>query len=135
MPQVCWSLQGGRPIIRITLVVRGTTQTAIRTLLADTGGGRLNAPFEIVLSENDCRQFSIGPVRAATMSGAFSGRFPLYLVWIEIPGLQFAQHVAAVAIPTAQLPRGFDGIAAFRFLNSFNYGNFSNPDQFCLETL
>jgi len=135
MPHVCWALQRGRPIIRITLAMPGTTQTAIRTLVADTGGGSLNAPFEIVLSEVDCRQFQKRLAGMAKLGGAFSGGFLTYLVWVEIPGLYFAQYVAAVAIPAAQLPQGFDGIAAFRFLNSFNYGNFGDPDQFCLETL
>jgi hypothetical protein len=108
---------------------------AIRTLVADTGGGSLKATFELGLSEDDCRQFRGHPGTPTRLGGAFSGSFLTYLVWVEIPGLLFARHVDVVAIPAAQLPRGFDGIAAFRFLNSFTYGNFGNPDQFCLETL
>jgi hypothetical protein len=41
----------------------------------------------------------------------------------------------ALAVPDALLPPGLDGLAGFRFLNTFNYGNFGDPDQFCLETL
>jgi hypothetical protein len=31
------------------------------------------------------------------------------------------------------VPRPFDGIACFRFLNRFTYGNFGDPNQFGLE--
>jgi hypothetical protein len=31
-------------------------------------------------------------------------------------------------------PQGFEGIAGFRFLNRFTYGNFGNPAEFGLET-
>jgi hypothetical protein len=30
-------------------------------------------------------------------------------------------------------PVGFGGIACFRFLNRFTYGNFGDPNQFGLE--
>ena len=30
-------------------------------------------------------------------------------------------------------PKGFDGIAGFRVLNRFTYGNFGNPAEFGLE--
>jgi hypothetical protein len=106
-----------------------------RTLLADTGAGSLNAPFELILNAADCQQFKWRRLGAVGLGGAFSGAFPTYSVRVEIPALQWARVVAAVVVPTAPLPPELDGIAGFRFLNSFSYGNFGNPDQFCLETL
>jgi hypothetical protein len=106
-----------------------------RTLLADTGGGSRNALFEFILSDSDCRRFGRPLGITVRLGRAISGSFPTYSVWVEIPGLSFARQVVAVGVPAAQLPPGLDGIAGFRFLNSFNYGNFANPDQFCLETL
>jgi hypothetical protein len=38
----------------------------------------------------------------------------------------------AVGVPNA--PKGLDGIAGFRFLNRFTYGNFGNALEFGLET-
>jgi hypothetical protein len=31
-------------------------------------------------------------------------------------------------------PPGLEGIAGFRFLNRFTYGNFGNPAEFGIET-
>jgi hypothetical protein len=46
--------------------------------------------------------------------------------------LDLSATVHAVGVPTA--PPGLDGIACFRFLNRFTYGNFGNPNEFGLGT-
>jgi hypothetical protein len=51
---------------------------------------------------------------------------------VQIPELGFDRLVRAVGISAA--PTGFDGIAAFRFLCRFSYGNFGVPGAFGLET-
>jgi hypothetical protein len=56
-------------------------------------------------------------------------------MWVEIPALPFARFVYAVGVPATTLPQDFKGIAGFRFLNSFHYGNFGDPNRFGLETL
>jgi hypothetical protein len=38
-----------------------------------------------------------------------------------------------VAVGVQTPPTGFDGIACFRFLNRFTYGNFGSSTQFGLE--
>ena len=58
--------------------------------------------------------------------------FYLYLLRVRIPELGFDNYLRAVGVPT--LPSGFAGIAGFRFLNRFTYGNFGNPGEFALET-
>jgi hypothetical protein len=68
------------------------------------------------------------------LGGAIPGWFPLYVLDVEIPALAVVRRVFVVAVPAAQLPSGLNGIAAFRFLNSFTYGNFGDPNQFGLET-
>jgi hypothetical protein len=103
-------------------------------LLADTGAGPRHSPFELVLSKADCQRFGVRQVGGVGLGGAYSGVFPVYVVSVEVPALNFAQYVTAVAVPAAQLPPGLEGIAAFRFLNRFHYGNFGDPNQFALET-
>jgi hypothetical protein len=71
------------------------------------------------------------PLRLVRLSGAFAGEFPVYLVEVLIPALQFDGFVPVVGVPT--LPRGFDGIACFRFLSRFTYGNFGDAMTFGLE--
>ena len=39
-----------------------------------------------------------------------------------------------MVVPAKTLPDGLGGIACFRFLNSFNYGNGGNSAEFVLET-
>ncbi len=50
-----------------------------------------------------------------------------------MPGLNVEEPINVVAVPSA--PQGFDGIACFRFLRRFNYGNFGDPDAFGLDVL
>lgn len=64
------------------------------------------------------------------MPGHFG--FPsTYLIRVQVPRLGFDRNVRVVGVPS--LPAGFDGIACFRFLNRFTYGNFGDPSQFGLE--
>ena len=134
MPRAMWRLVSHRPVIEAVLAVPGATQRATLTLLADTGAGGEDAPFALVLRQSDCRQFRIMRSGDVVLAGALSGTFPTYAVWVEIPALAFADFVVAAAVPDAQVPSGLDGIASFRFLNSFTYGNFGDPNQFGLET-
>jgi hypothetical protein len=66
------------------------------------------------------------------LGGAYSGPYPIYLIRVQVPALGFDHHISAVGVPTT--PAGFGGIACFRFLNRFPYGNFGDPSQFGLET-
>jgi hypothetical protein len=72
------------------------------------------------------------PSHAVTLGGAYIGSFPVYVVRLQIPPLSFDHHLRAAAVPAC--PAGFDGIAGFRFLNRFTYGNFGDPSRFGLET-
>src|SRR5262245_2261804 len=129
MPPVQWPLQNHRPAIEVVLPRK--SGEVVRRLLADTGAGSVQSPFQLVLSELDCRQ-SRGPRLGQIQLGdAYAGAFLIYSVKIRIPTLSFADTVQVVGV--SRVPPGFDGIAAFRFLNRFHYGNFGNPDQFGLE--
>jgi hypothetical protein len=86
-------------------------------------------------SLDDCRLFGLNQVGLVHLVGAYSGDFPLVMVRAAIPALQVARNLIAVAIPSAQMRPGTDGLAGFRFLNSFHYGNFGNPEQFGMEPL
>jgi hypothetical protein len=59
--------------------------------------------------------------------------FPVYVSDVAVPSLMFDEPVNVVGVPDT--PRGFDGIACFRFLRRFNYGNFGDPDAFGLDAL
>jgi hypothetical protein len=100
--------------------------------LADTGAGQNASLFQLILSDTDCQLCGGSPGQDILLGGAYSGLFPVYIVRLQIRGLNVDQYVAAVGVPVA--PAGFDGIACFRFLNQFTYGNFGNRNQFGLET-
>jgi hypothetical protein len=104
----------------------------IRQLIADTGAGTAQAGFELLLHDNDCQLCGGIPSYPVTLGGAYTGSFPVYVVRIQIPALGFDHHLRAAAVPSC--PPGFDGIACFRFLNRFAYGNFGDPSRFGLET-
>jgi hypothetical protein len=71
------------------------------------------------------------PAHPVTLGGAYLGSFPVYVVRLQIPTLSFDHYIRAAAVPAC--PAGFNGIAGFRFLNRFTYGNFGDPGQFGLE--
>jgi hypothetical protein len=130
MPQVVWPLWNERPCIEIELTVAQSGQPFPRTLIADTGGGLLTDPYQLVLVANDC--LLCGGVRflPVTLGGAFSGSFPLFFLPVRIPALAFDQYLRAVGVPS--VPPGFDGIACFNLLNRFTYGNLGDPSRFGL---
>ena len=133
MARATWSLNRGRPAVEIELVERGSSRTHTRRLLADTGAGPNTAPFALLLDEQDCLSFARRAGHLIRLSGAYAGDFRLYLVEFRIPQLNHAAMTTTV-VGIARPPKGFDGIAAFRFLNRFSYGNFGHPSQFGLES-
>jgi hypothetical protein len=130
MARSLWVHISGRPAVEIELVsVAGRRGT--RTLLADTGAGSSRSHFDVVLSEADCHAFGKRPLQGVKLGGAYDGWFSVYLIRVAIPSVGFDGKMRAVGVPTP--PKGFDGIAGFRFLNRFTYGNFGDPLQFGLE--
>ena len=120
------------PIIQVVLTLAPGGQKTARNLLADTGAGTSQAAFELLLDEHDCLLCGGKPAQTVHLGGAYTGSFPRYRIRVEIPQLKFDARVFAVAVPNA--PTGLDGIACFRFLNRFTYGNFGNYGQFGLAT-
>jgi hypothetical protein len=104
----------------------------VRHLLADTGAGSELSGFELIVDEGDCLRCGGIPLQPITLGGAYVGSFPVYLLMVQIPALAFAQNVWAVGVPSARA--GDHGIACFRFLNRFHYGNFGDPGIFGLES-
>lgn len=131
MARVQWPLLHERPIVEATLRIAALHAPLTRVLLADTGAGNAQDPVELLLSEQDCLACGGFVVRSVALGGAYAGVFNVYSVRVFVPGLNFHDQVRAVAVPTP--PAGFDGIACFRFLNRFSYGNFGNPREFGLE--
>lgn len=132
MPRALWPLLAGCPRIQVALTRTSGGQAVPRELLADTGAGPAQATFELVLDVQDCQACGGLRVQTAVLGGAYSGSFPVYLIRVQIPSLAFDVKVPAVGVP--QTPTAFDGIACFRFLNRFTYGNFGDPGAFGLET-
>jgi hypothetical protein len=108
-------------------------QDVSRWLVADTGAGTRRDTFELILDEDDCLQCGGVYVHAVRFRGASNGSFPVYVLDVRVPSLNFDEPVNVVGVPNA--PPGFDGIACFRFLRRFSYGNLSDPDAFGLDTL
>jgi hypothetical protein len=131
MARVFWPLVRDRPSVEITLQLAATGAQVKRTVLADTGAGTAKVDMDLVLEQSDCLLCGGIPLHSAALGGAYSGSFPVYLIRVQIPSLGFDHNVHAVGVPT--VPPGLDGIACFRFLNRFTYGNFGNPAQFGLE--
>jgi hypothetical protein len=131
MRRVEWPVAAGRPVVQVELKMAHVWSPA-RTLLADTGAGTLHSLFDVVLGEPDCRLCSDRPFGTISLRGAYEGSYPVYMVRVRIVPLDFDRHVRAVAAPS--LPPGLDGIASFRFLNQFTYGNHAGRTTFGLET-
>jgi hypothetical protein len=131
MPRAVWPLRLGRPRVEIVLDTPSTGLTSPRDLVADTGGGSLQSPFELILTERDCLSGGGSLITIVRLGGAYSGPYPLYFLRIQVPQLGFDQnlHVVGVPVPSS----GFDGLAGFRFLNRFAYGNFGDSNQFGIE--
>lgn len=132
MPRVSWSLNQGRPTVEIVLTLALGSQKMTRVLLADTGAGSDRAGFELVLDEDDCLLCTTTAMGQVQVRGAYSGSYPIYGIRVEVPQLTFAGRIRVVGVPTT--PTGLDGIAGFRFLNRFGYGNFGDKGQFGLES-
>jgi hypothetical protein len=120
-----------RPAVEISLLDPLSSQLQSRILLADSGAGSAVAPFELVLVEDDCLLFAVDDGELIRLHGAFSGEFRTYAIRIELPSLGFNKVVTAVGVEKA--PSGFEGIAGFRFLNHFSFGNFGSPNSFGLD--
>lgn len=130
MPPVRWPLRSRRPTIALTLPYAKGKR--VRRLIADTGAGSDRADFELVLREADLRGTGeLDAMGQVLLGGAYSGWFNVYSIDVRIPRLEFAEAVAVVRVP--QVPDGFDGIACFKFLNRFHYGNFGDADRFGLQ--
>ena len=131
MTRVEWPLRRGRPSVEIMLQLAATGQLYSRVLLADTGAGAQSFAIDLILDEDDCLLCGFLSVRSVVLGGAYSGSYPIYSIPVQIPALGFAINLWAVGVPS--VPAGFDGIACFRFLNRFHYGNFGNAGVFRLE--
>lgn len=135
MPRVTWSLQRNRPIVQIQVFDAASGAMVTRTLLADTGAGGLDAPFELILRRSDCERYrGLRSSADAQLRGAIIGTYTIYAFRVELPALSFARWARVVAVPDAACPTDLDGIAGFRFLSSFTDGNFGDRNQFGLET-
>jgi hypothetical protein len=131
MPRMQWPLWQGRPCVEVVLTLKARRRPHRRILLADTGAGMRYSDFDLILEETDCLRCGGLPTIWTTLRGAYNGRFQVYDIAVQLPALGFGQRLRAVGVPS--LPAGFDGIACFRFLNRFTYGNFGDPGQFGLE--
>ena len=131
MPRIQWPLLKHRPMIQVFLTLAADGQKTVRNMLADTGAGNGQAPFELLLEEHDCVLCGGQPGQSVKLRGAYAGSYPRDSIRVEIPQLAFDANVHAVGVPNP--PTGLDGIACFRFLNRFTYGNFGNQGEFGLE--
>jgi hypothetical protein len=127
-----WPLLDDRPVIQIVLTLAQGGPKVTRTLLADTGAGARRDPFQLILDEVDCVLCGGKVSKMITLGGSFVGTYPIYGLPVEIPQLNFRRFLPVVGV--ANIPKGFEGIAAFRFLNRFTYGNFGDRATFGLET-
>src|SRR5258708_8941902 len=124
MARATWPLRHGCPAIRVVLTLVARDHPLPLHLLADTGAGSDKADFQLIREESDCLLCGGQASGTIRLGGAYSGIYPVYLLRVQIPELGFDAPVHAAGVPTN--PPGFEGIACFRFLNRFTYGNFGN---------
>jgi hypothetical protein len=129
MPRAQWALRRRRPHIEV--ILPAVCAKRKRRLVADTGGGSDEAPFELILLDRDCLAADGVLEGQVSLRGAFAGWFNVYTVVTRISALKFESDIRVAGVPT--VPEDFDGIACFRFLNRFHYGNFGDPNSFGLE--
>jgi hypothetical protein len=132
MAPTLWPLHNDRPIIEVILSPAGG-QDVIRILIADTAAGTSQSVFQLILAETDCLQCGGIPAGHVKLGGAYLGPFPIYLLEVHIPQLNFKDAVPVAGV--TQVPDGFDGIAGFKFLSRFHHGNFGDPSSWGLEVL
>jgi hypothetical protein len=131
MPRAQWPLLHGRPIVEVMLRAVPGGQQLVRRLIADTGAGDQRSAIELLLDEQDCLVCRARPLKAIVLGDAYVGSYPAYLLQVEVPALGFNKAVSVAGVPSP--PAAFGGIACFRFLNRFTYGNFGLASQFVLE--
>jgi hypothetical protein len=131
MARAQWPLHSEMPIIEVVLTMAQGGQKTSRILLADTGAGTAVARFELILDETDCLLCGGASAQTLKLGGAYAGSFPRYFLRVQIPQLNFDDFLFAIGVP--RTPDGVDGIAGFRFLNRFTYGNLGSPREFGLE--
>src|SRR5215510_915939 len=102
MPPVQWSLQNDRPVIEVVLPSWNGGQAVVRCLIADTGAGTRQSVFPLILDETDCIQGGGIFMAYVQLGGAYAGSFPVYLVWVRIPQLNFDEPVPVVGV--SQVP-------------------------------
>jgi hypothetical protein len=125
-------LDRGRPVVAVVLLMAEGEQFCTRMLLADTGAGSAQSGFDLILQETDCLRCGGIPSMPVQLSGAWAGRFPTYILRVQLPALAFDRHLRVVGV--SKVPLELEGIACFSFLNRFNSGNFGDPGLFGLET-
>ena len=123
-----WPLRKDRPCIEVLLP--RPKRSVIRRLLADSGAGSLSSVVQLVFRDRDCVKTGGPVIGKVKLGGAYAGEYPVYLVEVRIPSLNFRDFVPAAGV--SRVPDGFDGIACFRFLNRFHYGNFADVHKFGL---
>jgi hypothetical protein len=92
MPAAQWPLRNGRPVIEIVLSVSGGLDF-VRILVADTGAGTRQSVFQLILDEDDCLRTVAIQIDHVQLGGAYSGVFPIYLVNVRIPQLNFDEPI------------------------------------------
>ncbi len=131
MPRVLWPLHNGRPTVEVELTAAASGLSLTRLLLADTGAGKLNSPFHLLLRDTDCLLCGGLLLGSIKLARAYRGLHPVYRLRVQVPALGFDDYLQAVGISSP--PPGLDGNASFPFLSQFTYGNFGLTDHFGLE--
>ncbi|HEX5269720.1 MAG TPA: hypothetical protein VFW33_04490 [Gemmataceae bacterium] len=131
MPRVLWALHNDRPGVWVQLAPAAPGLPLTRVLLADTGAGNLNTPFELLLRDTDCLLCGGTPLGTVNLARAYRGLHPVYRLKILIPAVGFDKYLRVIGVVSP--PTGFDGNACLSFLSRFNHGNFGLANQFGLE--
>ncbi len=108
----------GIPTITLLLMRRTTGQCVTRRLMVDSG---FTGKCDLLLSNDDCRDFHVRFARSTEVGGAITGTHRLVWVKCALPELTFERTVRSLGadLATMSLPNGIEGLVGLSFLTRF----------------
>jgi hypothetical protein len=107
MPRVVWPLLHGQPMVKVVLTQAADGQQVSRQLLGDTGAGTEQDNLKIFLTEADCLLCGGSSVPPVLVGGAYTGTFPVYILRVQVPALDFNSSSSWQCRPA---PRDWTGL-------------------------
>ena len=109
----------GLPTITLSFVRRTSGESVARRLMVDSG---FTGECDLLLSNDDCRDFRVRFARSTEVGGALTGTHRLVWVKCALPELKFESTVRSLEadLTSMSLPDGIEGLVGLSFLTRFS---------------